>query len=186
MRHAMSEPPLIARAPVNSKKLSASTQKGIQELTTLKNPELLNLVDQERLLMSDLYLRILEAAAQQAIRYTQYAYVYDAIELIKDHEDKQQVIKWFCLRAALHLKPNEQQPSFIKTGKAPEPRADLKALLSFRKKRIKIEIKPKRVRKLVQNPKVLTEKLKPPPDFNADMLDHPARLPGSYGTGHRR
>ena len=109
-------------------------------------------------------------------------YVNIALGLADNPNDKRALADWFCRRAGLTVELSEGTFKFTKSKNPVDRTVSLFEALTKSTGTKDRSTKP--VSKLVTDPLLKRSKIRNATDI--DILDHPSRLPGSFGSGKRR
>lgn len=141
----------------------------------IKHSELRPLLDEKRLLASDLFYQALQYVISHSEKHRDYSRLGVLVDLFDVRDNQLFIAYWISERLGLKCSMDNGNVRFKSTGQPSKPDLRFKEGVSdYLKKGLK------RPAKDTPN----AEKKKPLPK-RVDMLDSWARLPGSYGAGKR-
>ncbi|EQC1013224.1 hypothetical protein IPC1486_21660 [Pseudomonas aeruginosa] len=162
--------------PLLSKAAELEFQKSCYgKCAAIKRSELRPLLDEKKLLASDLFYQALQYVILHSEKHRDYSRLGVLVDLFDVRDNQLFIAYWLSERLGLKCSMDKGRVRFKATGQPAKPDLRFKEGVSeFFKQGLK------RAGKDTPN----AEKKKPLPK-RVDMLDSWARLPGSYGAGKR-
>lgn len=146
-----------------------------KQIVTLSKGTIRTLLDEKKVLMSDLYSQALTHCIEHSEKHGDYSLFGALVNVFDGRDFKLFVSAWICERLGLTSKMGPVGAVFARSGKPPNTHMNFKVSVedfARAKFRAKVPVKP-----------VATKEKKAPK--RVDMLDSWARLPGSFGHGKR-
>lgn len=178
--------PRLSTAPVelNSEALTSARQMRARKALSYLSHELIRqFIDADKLVRSEIFAEMVDLAAAHARLHGNFECINRILDVLSP-KHKRALLDWFCSTAGAKVSVKNGRPHLSKSELAPASQQPLaKVFPSAVAAQQKAVAAGKHQAKL-PNPQVRV--IEVPPDDYVDMLDSPARLLGSYGSGRRR
>lgn len=162
--------------PMLSKAAELEFQKSCYgKCAAIKRSELRPLLDERKLLASDLFYQALQYVISHSEKHREYSRLGVLVDLFDVRDNQLFIAYWLSERLGLKCSMDKGQVRFKATGQPAKPDLRFKEGVS--------EFFKRGLKRPAQDASA-AEKKKPLPK-RVDMLDSWARLPGSYGAGKR-
>lgn len=162
--------------PILSKDAELEFQKSCYgKCAAIKRSELRPLLDERKLLASDLFYQALQYVISHSEKHREYSRLGVLIDLFEVRDNQLFIAYWLSERLGLKCSMDKGRVRFKATGQPAKPDLRFKEGVSeFFKRGLK---RPSQDTSTAEKKKTLPKPV--------DMLDSWARLPGSYGAGKR-
>lgn len=174
-----------ALVELNSEALTSARQRRARKALSYLSHELIRqFIDADKLVRSEIFAEMVDLAAAHARLHGNFEYMNRLLDLLPPGKHERALLDWFCSTGGAKVSVKNGRPHLSKSELAPASRQPLaKVFPSAVAAQQKAVAAGKHQAKL-PNPQVRV--IEVPPDDYVDMLDSPARLLGSYGSGRRR
>ena len=132
---------------------------------------------------SDDMRALIAAAAEETLNENNFGLACAIYEALDHEKIRESFVQWFCRRTGSERKGVLSPIKFIRSTKKPDASVKFIPILRQNCPTGKVTISYSHKRKLIRPEQI---KKVAPQEGGLDMLNHPARLPGSYGTGKGR
>jgi hypothetical protein len=157
--------------------------KASKALSMLHNEHVRPFIDRDRLVKSALFAEMVDMTVEHALRTGDFGYMNRLLEVLASSKHEAALLEWLCSRTGAKVRVKSGRAGLVRghdSSAAHQPLASVfptavaaqQAAVTAAK--LEAKMATLRVVKVSDKPKFI------------DMLDSPARLPGSFGAGKRR
>lgn len=177
----------VSTLPVkqNSEALTNARQtRARKALSFLSHEYIRPIIDTDKLVRSEIFAEMVDLAVAHARLHGNFEDMNRLLDVLSPGKHERALLNWFCSTAGAKVSVKNGRPHLSKSELPPTWQQPLATVFPSAVAAQQKAVAAAKHQAKLANPH--TRVIEVLPDAYVDMLDSPARLPGSYGSGKRR